>query len=99
MDKYGVQAYFCGHNHALGFANNKGIAYYRSGAGGNYGGDEGGLPVIEGNRDKYVYGFLRCRLTYGKMFARYHYTYDKKKWEFWDAPVWDMDKGEEIEPD
>ena len=40
------------------------------------------------------YGFLRSRLTKGKLYGKYYYTHDEINWQTREAPVFDLIKGE-----
>ena len=46
-----------------------------------------------------MHGFLKCRITGGKLYATYYYTIDKKTWQTWDAPVYDLIMRSEVDAD
>ena len=68
------------------------MAYFRSGAGGTFGGAAGGAVFNKGN----IYGFLKQRLIQGHLFSTFYHSADKKNWQTWDAPVVDLKGGREI---
>lgn len=63
------------------------MAVYLSGAGGNNS-DKACFSSKWGPSNSY--GFVLNTIKDDKLYARYFYTYDKKNFEFWDAPIYDF---------